>query len=65
MDGKIWPRTSAYAERLWSNPPVNSTRFAYPRLIHQRETMILRGIFPDTLLPEACYHTWGFCDRFD
>ncbi|ODM95998.1 Chitooligosaccharidolytic beta-N-acetylglucosaminidase [Orchesella cincta] len=65
MDGKIWPRTSAYAERLWSNPPSGSTRFAYPRLIHQRETMILRGIFPDTLLPEACYHIWGFCDRFD
>lgn len=62
MDGKIWPRTSAYAERLWSNPPANATRFAYPRLIHQRETMILRGILPDTLLPESCYHTWGFCD---
>jgi len=64
MDMKLWPRGAAYAERLWSNPPsrLNVTQMAYPRLIHQRERLITRGIRPDTLLPEACYNIWGFCD---
>jgi len=65
MDMKMWPRGAAYAERLWSYPPValNVTQFAYPRLIHHRERMVQRGIKCDTLLPEACYNIWGFCDN--
>ncbi|CAG7727946.1 unnamed protein product, partial [Allacma fusca] len=62
MEMKLWPRGSALAERLWSNPEKSRTRFAYPRLINHRERMVQRGIRADTLLPESCYHTWGFCD---
>lgn len=41
-EGKIWPRVSALAERLWSNPSQGYGAGEY-RLIHHRERMVEQG----------------------
>ncbi|XP_057304638.1 chitooligosaccharidolytic beta-N-acetylglucosaminidase-like [Hydractinia symbiolongicarpus] len=59
-EGKIWPRTAALAERLWSNPK-HDWRGAEYRLIFHRERMIERGIQADALQPLWCEQNAGHC----
>ncbi|CAK4615361.1 unnamed protein product [Aphanomyces euteiches] len=52
-DLKLWPRTAAAAERLWSNPN-SSWKDALPRLRRQRSRLVQLGIRADAMQPQWC-----------
>jgi hexosaminidase len=61
FEGKIWPRASAVAERLWSGYETPSgenitSADAILRLLPWRDRMVLRGIMASPL-------NQGFCTR--
>ncbi len=60
MEMKLWPRSAAFAERLWSSPK-NRSNSVYPRLLHHRARMVRRGIHADRLQPESCHQISGYC----
>ncbi|XP_066911880.1 chitooligosaccharidolytic beta-N-acetylglucosaminidase-like isoform X2 [Clytia hemisphaerica] len=59
-EGKIWPRTAALAERLWTNPD-HGWRDAEYRLIFHRERLVNRGVQADALQPLWCEQNGGHC----
>ncbi|EFX90079.1 hypothetical protein DAPPUDRAFT_309875 [Daphnia pulex] len=60
IEGKLWPRLSALAERLWTDP--DTKWFAAETRLHiQRERMVERGITADALQPEWCVQNDGSC----
>merc|ERR1712168_301654 len=64
LQSKVWPRVSAMAERLWSDPTSNSEidqGLTQRRLNLQRERMVTRGVKADPLQPEYCLHHEGAC----
>ncbi|XP_050546976.1 chitooligosaccharidolytic beta-N-acetylglucosaminidase-like isoform X2 [Daktulosphaira vitifoliae] len=60
VDFKIWPRTAALAERLWSNPKTRAQTAEY-RLLQHNERLLKLGIKPDAIMPEWCYDREGEC----
>ncbi|MCL4133757.1 UNVERIFIED_CONTAM: hypothetical protein GTU68_037765 [Idotea baltica] len=62
IDAKLWPRGSALAERLWSNPSSNYS-FAENRILHHRRRLVQRGLKADRLQPEWCRQNGGHCRR--
>lgn len=60
LDYKVWPRTAAVAERLWSNP-TRDTASAEPRFNTHRERLIARGLRPDAVSPKWCQQNEGEC----
>uniref|UniRef100_A0A8D8V7U9 Beta-hexosaminidase n=1 Tax=Cacopsylla melanoneura TaxID=428564 RepID=A0A8D8V7U9_9HEMI len=60
LDGRLWPRTAAAAERLWSNPSSGSNE-AEPRFLQQRERLVEMGIRAETVTPEWCYLNEAQC----
>ncbi|XP_046459257.1 chitooligosaccharidolytic beta-N-acetylglucosaminidase-like [Daphnia pulex] len=60
IEGKLWPRSSALAERLWTDPDTN-WRTAEHRMNHHRERLVQRGIQADGLQPEWCHQNEGYC----
>ncbi|EFX82594.1 hypothetical protein DAPPUDRAFT_101206 [Daphnia pulex] len=60
IEGKLWPRSSALAERLWTDPDTN-WRAAEHRMNHHRERLVQRGIQADGLQPEWCHQNEGYC----
>ncbi|XP_066992201.2 chitooligosaccharidolytic beta-N-acetylglucosaminidase [Anabrus simplex] len=60
LDGRLWPRAAALAERLWSEPS-EGWRAAEHRMLNQRERLVKRGIAADTLQPEWCRQNEGYC----
>jgi len=57
---KLWPRASAFAERLWSDPD-NSWKAAENRILAHRMNMVDRGVMADMLQPEWCNQNEGLC----
>jgi len=57
---KLWPRASALAERLWSNP-TTSWKAAETRMVSHREDLVNRGVLADALQPEWCNQNEGLC----
>jgi len=55
IDERVWPRTSAVGERLWSAQSVNDDDAATPRLIAQRCRMVQRGINAGPIAPDFCW----------
>ncbi|XP_063240349.1 chitooligosaccharidolytic beta-N-acetylglucosaminidase [Bacillus rossius redtenbacheri] len=60
VDGRLWPRSSAMAERLWSDPS-EGWRDAEPRLLHHRERLVRRGVRAEALEPLWCHQNHGYC----
>ncbi|XP_021948899.1 chitooligosaccharidolytic beta-N-acetylglucosaminidase isoform X1 [Folsomia candida] len=60
MEMKLWPRSAAFAERMWSSPQ-NRTITVDARLAHHTNRMKNRGIHTDRLQPESCYQISGYC----
>ena len=62
VEAKIWPRSCALAERLWSDPIDTGWKEAEARILEQRRRMaVFRGIHADAIQPEFCRQNDGFC----
>lgn len=55
IDTRIWPRTCAVAERVWSPKDVTNISNAEKRLILHRCRMNRRGINAGPIRPDFCY----------
>jgi hexosaminidase len=60
LDMKVWSRTVAMAERLWTDPDSKSSS-AEARFYRHRLRLVTRGIKTDTLAPAYCYQNEGEC----
>ncbi|KAK7793332.1 hypothetical protein R5R35_003067 [Gryllus longicercus] len=60
LDGRVWPRAAAVAERLWSDPETAADA-AEPRLLQMRERLVRRGVRAAAVTPEWCYLNEGQC----
>lgn len=62
LDGRLWPRSVALAERLWSDPSTGF-RAAEPRILLQRERLVENGIRCESLQPEWCLQNEDSCPQ--
>lgn len=60
LDTRLWPRSSALAERLWSNPQ-GTWRDAEQRMLVHRKRLVENGISADRLQPEWCLRNEDQC----
>ena len=60
MEGLIFPRAAALAERLWSNPsdPFN---FAENRMLKHRDRLVMNGIRAMAIQPTYCHQNQEAC----
>ncbi|KAF0709536.1 hypothetical protein As57867_005869, partial [Aphanomyces stellatus] len=61
VEAKVWPRTAALAERLWSNPKT-SWKDAMTRMRIQRDRIANAGVGSDAIHPKWCRQNPGSCD---
>ncbi|XP_047996871.1 probable beta-hexosaminidase fdl [Leguminivora glycinivorella] len=54
LDARVWPRTAALAERLWSDRGAGAEADVYLRLDTQRSRMVARGVNAAPLWPRWC-----------
>lgn len=60
LDSRVWPRLSAWAERLWANP-TTSWREAEPRMLIHRERLAEANVAAEPLQPLWCVQNEGNC----
>jgi hexosaminidase len=60
LDNRFWPRTSAFAERLWTDPKT-SWRDAESRMLWHREHLVQNGIMAELLEPQWCLQNDDQC----
>jgi len=64
MESKVYPRLSAFAERMWTDPQ-ESTHFnagvIQKRLNQFRQRLVQRGVDADPIQPEYCLHSERDC----
>ncbi|KAG0721719.1 Chitooligosaccharidolytic beta-N-acetylglucosaminidase [Chionoecetes opilio] len=60
IDSKLWPRSAALAERLWSNP-ASGWYAAETPFVNHRQRLVKRGIQAERLQPEWCHQNEGLC----
>ncbi|KAJ8972724.1 hypothetical protein NQ317_000809 [Molorchus minor] len=66
LDARLWPRSAAFAERMWTDPPLDMTTFniqedVYTRLSTHRDRLVRRGINAEALWPAWCTQNPGMC----
>lgn len=60
VEGRLWPRAAAMAERLWAEPSTG-WRDAEPRMLVLRERLVAQGIAADALEPQWCLQNEENC----
>lgn len=60
LDSRLWPRVSALAERLWTDPETN-WRDAESRMLYHRQRLVQRGIQAELLEPQWCLQNEDQC----
>ena len=60
LDARLWPRVSALAERLWSDP-VTDWAAADSRMLVHRERLVENGIQAESIQPKWCLQNEGEC----
>lgn len=60
LDDRTWPRLSALAERLWTDPST-SWQQAESRMLMHRERLVENGIAAENLAPYWCLQYEGKC----
>ncbi|XP_026315607.1 chitooligosaccharidolytic beta-N-acetylglucosaminidase [Hyposmocoma kahamanoa] len=60
VDGRLWPRAAAFAERYWAEPETTWVE-AQNRILSIRERLVRMGVEADSLQPEWCYQNEGKC----
>jgi hexosaminidase len=60
MEGLIFPRASAMAERLWTHPSENYHQ-AETRMSLHREWLVKNGIRAASIQPTFCTQNQGAC----
>ncbi|XP_013193516.2 probable beta-hexosaminidase fdl [Amyelois transitella] len=61
LDARLWPRSAAAAERLWSDRAEGATADVYLRLDTLRSRLINRGVRAAPLWPRWCSHNPHAC----
>ncbi|XP_060535377.1 chitooligosaccharidolytic beta-N-acetylglucosaminidase [Cylas formicarius] len=61
MEGRVWPKAAAAAERLWSNPATAATAAAN-RFYIQRKRLVDGGIKAAAVIPKFCEQNEAECD---
>lgn len=56
LETRIWPRSAALAERLWSDPQESGWEEAEIRFVYHRQRMVDRGVKAEAVQPEWCLH---------
>ncbi|XP_059612996.1 chitooligosaccharidolytic beta-N-acetylglucosaminidase-like [Phlebotomus argentipes] len=62
LDARLWPRVSALAERLWSDPATNFRGVERRLLLHRRD-LVDFGIDAESVQPEWCLQNPFYCTR--
>lgn len=66
LETRIWPRSCALAERLWTDPDGDASWItAEMRLVHQRQRMVERGIAAEALQPQWCHQFEDRCRKLE
>lgn len=59
FEERLWPRSSAVAERLWSPRAINSTKLAQKRLTNFRcNILVRRGVRATPIEPDYCRYNY-------
>lgn len=61
LDAKLWPRASALAERLWSNPKTTWREAESRMLVHRRRLVEVGHLSAEKLQPEWCLQNEADC----
>ncbi|KAL8760996.1 MAG: hypothetical protein Q9184_002848 [Pyrenodesmia sp. 2 TL-2023] len=61
LDGMLWPRVSAAAEVMWSNPGKKPDESTTRRLADMRERLVMKGISAGVVQMEWCLRHSGGC----
>lgn len=61
LETRLWPRSAAFAERIWSDPTGQSNYDIYTRLVSQRKRLMERGLKAAAMWPRWCTLNPGKC----
>lgn len=61
LDARMWPRSAALAERLWSDRAEGAAADVYLRLDTQRSRLLAKGVKAAPLWPHWCSHNPHAC----